>query len=88
MRTTYITYQSAALLTAQHRQVHLNCLIRVGGVVTRRTGVFPQLKYLKYNCGVCQIVLGPYYQVRTSLIGQSESDTIKLGKRYYGNQAH
>jgi DNA replication licensing factor MCM2 len=51
------------------RQVHLNCLIRVGGVVTRRTGVFPQLKYLKYNCGVCQIVLGPYYQ---------ENDTMEI----------
>lgn len=26
------------------RQTHLNKLIRVSGVVTRRTGVFPQLK--------------------------------------------
>ena len=26
------------------RQIHLNGLIKVTGVVTRRTGVFPQLK--------------------------------------------
>jgi DNA replication licensing factor MCM2 len=26
------------------RQVHLNALIKVGGVVTRRTGIFPELK--------------------------------------------
>ena len=27
------------------RQTHLNCLVKVSGVVTRRTSVFPQLKY-------------------------------------------
>lgn len=32
------------------RQSHLNTLIRVAGVVTRRTGVFPQLKV---NLGQC-----------------------------------
>ena len=32
------------------RQVHLNVLIRVCGVVTRRTAVFPQLSLAKYNC--------------------------------------
>nr|XP_011465341.1 PREDICTED: DNA replication licensing factor MCM2-like isoform X1 [Fragaria vesca subsp. vesca] len=26
------------------RQIHLNTMIRIGGVVTRRTGVFPQLQ--------------------------------------------
>jgi DNA replication licensing factor MCM2 len=30
----------------QLRQTHLNCLVRVSGVVTRRSGVFPQLKYV------------------------------------------
>jgi len=44
------------------RQVQLNCLVRVSGVVTRRTGVFPQLKWVKYNCGRCDQLLGPFYQ--------------------------
>ena len=36
------------------RQVHLNVLIKVCGVVTRRTAVFPQLSLAKYNCArVC-----------------------------------
>lgn len=46
----------------QLRQSHLNCLIRVGGVVTRRTGVFPQLKYIKFDCAKCGITLGPFPQ--------------------------
>nr|XP_011465344.1 PREDICTED: DNA replication licensing factor MCM2-like isoform X4 [Fragaria vesca subsp. vesca] len=29
------------------RQIHLNTMIRIGGVVTRRTGVFPQLQQVK-----------------------------------------
>lgn len=44
------------------RQVHLNALIKVSGVVTRRTGIFPQLKYVKYDCIKCGAVLGPFYQ--------------------------
>ncbi|PNS14364.1 DNA replication licensing factor mcm2 [Sphaceloma murrayae] len=46
----------------QLRQSHLNCLIRVSGVVTRRTGVFPQLKYVKFDCTKCGITLGPFPQ--------------------------
>ncbi|KXT17827.1 hypothetical protein AC579_5332 [Pseudocercospora musae] len=46
----------------QLRQSHLNCLLRVSGVVTRRTGVFPQLKYVKFDCTKCGITLGPYPQ--------------------------
>ena len=44
------------------RQVHLNALIRVEGVVTRRTGVFPQLKNVTYTCMVCSYNVGPIYQ--------------------------
>lgn len=44
------------------REQHLDSLIRVSGVVTRRTGVFPQLKYLKFDCRKCGQVLGPYVQ--------------------------
>ena len=44
------------------RQVHLNALIKVSGVVTRRTSVFPQLKLVKYDCVKCGEVMGPYVQ--------------------------
>ncbi|PWA86996.1 DNA replication licensing factor Mcm2 [Artemisia annua] len=44
------------------RQIHLNTMIRVGGVVTRRSGVFPQLQQVKYDCNKCGSVLGPFVQ--------------------------
>uniref|UniRef100_A0A060T2A2 DNA replication licensing factor MCM2 n=1 Tax=Blastobotrys adeninivorans TaxID=409370 RepID=A0A060T2A2_BLAAD len=44
------------------RESHMNTLVRVTGVVTRRTGVFPQLKYIKFNCQNCGAILGPYFQ--------------------------
>jgi DNA replication licensing factor MCM2 len=44
------------------RQTNLNSLVRVSGVVTRRSGVFPQLKYVKFDCGKCGAVLGPFFQ--------------------------
>ncbi|KAI9735771.1 MAG: MCM DNA helicase complex subunit [Claussenomyces sp. TS43310] len=46
----------------QLRQTHLNCLVRVSGVVTRRSGVFPQLKYVKFDCTKCGVTLGPFQQ--------------------------
>ncbi|KAH9924901.1 MCM-domain-containing protein [Fomitopsis serialis] len=47
------------------RRSNLNTLVRVTGVVTRRTGVFPQLKYVKFDCRKCGAVLGPFYQDAT-----------------------
>ncbi|EGW34288.1 uncharacterized protein SPAPADRAFT_148936 [Spathaspora passalidarum NRRL Y-27907] len=44
------------------RENNLNQLIKVSGVVTRRTGVFPQLKYVKFDCLKCGTVLGPFVQ--------------------------
>ena len=44
------------------RQFHLNKMVKVAGVVTRRTGVFPQLQMVKYDCQKCGHLLGPYYQ--------------------------
>ncbi|KAK6868217.1 DNA replication licensing factor MCM2 [Candida tropicalis] len=44
------------------RESNLNQLVKVSGVVTRRTGVFPQLKYIKFDCLKCGVVLGPYVQ--------------------------
>nr|ANM86134.1 DNA replication licensing factor MCM2 [Stygiella incarcerata] len=45
------------------RQYHLNLLIRVSGVVTRRTSVFPQLRLVKFDCVKCGHVIGPIAQV-------------------------
>lgn len=47
------------------RRSNLNTLVRVSGVVTRRSGVFPQLKYVKFDCRKCGAVLGPFYQDAT-----------------------
>jgi len=40
--------------------MHLNALIKVNGVVTRRTGIFPQLKLASYICAKCSAQLGPF----------------------------
>lgn len=44
------------------RETNLNNLVKIKGVVTRRTGVFPQLKYVKFDCLKCGAVLGPFIQ--------------------------
>jgi DNA replication licensing factor MCM2 len=44
------------------RQYHLDTLVRVFGVVSRRSNVLPQLKYVKYTCTKCGVILGPFYQ--------------------------
>lgn len=44
------------------RHFHVNQLVRVDGVVTRRTGVFPQLDRIMFDCAKCGAVLGPFYQ--------------------------
>jgi DNA replicative helicase MCM subunit Mcm2 (Cdc46/Mcm family) len=50
------------------RHFHLNQLVRVDGVVTRRTGVFPQLHMVMFDCLKCGALLGPYYQQGTQEI--------------------
>ncbi|SCW04350.1 LAFE_0H11606g1_1 [Lachancea fermentati] len=52
----------AVLNLRELRESNLNSLVRVTGVVTRRTGVFPQLKYVKFDCLKCGSILGPYFQ--------------------------
>lgn len=44
------------------RHHHLNKLVKVRGVVTRRTGVYPQLKVKVYFCTKCGEKKGPIYQ--------------------------
>jgi DNA replication licensing factor MCM2 len=43
-------------------QEHLDTLVRVVGVVTRRTQVFPQLQMVTFDCVGCGQVMGPYRQ--------------------------
>ena len=54
----------------QLRQTHLNCLVRVSGVVTRRTGVFPQLREVMLECTKCGVTTGP--------IAQTSHEEVKL----------
>lgn len=44
------------------RRSHLNGLVRILGVVTRRSSVFPQLKLVKMDCVKCGATLGPFTQ--------------------------
>ena len=38
----------------------MGCLVKIAGVVTRRSGVYPQMKICRYNCTHCGYVMGPY----------------------------
>ena len=42
------------------REQHLNQLIKVSGVVTRRGGVQPQLSLAMYDCTKCNALIGPF----------------------------
>ena len=77
----------------QLRQTHLNCLVRVSGVVTRRTGVFPQLKHVRFDCTKCGATLGPFPQdsnaeVKISFCSECQSRgpfTVNSEKTIYRN---
>eukprot|EP01134_Creolimax_fragrantissima_P007053 CFRG7053T1 len=42
------------------RHNHLNAFLKTTGVVTRRTGILPQLTMVKFDCVKCKSILGPY----------------------------
>jgi DNA replication licensing factor MCM2 len=42
------------------RRQHLDCLVKVSGVVTRRSTVYPQLQLAFYTCGTCRNTQGPF----------------------------
>ncbi|GMT24397.1 hypothetical protein PFISCL1PPCAC_15694, partial [Pristionchus fissidentatus] len=46
------------------RQLHLNMLVRVSGVVTVATGILPQLGIVKFDCVSCGYLLGPFLQTQ------------------------
>ena len=56
------------------RQVHLNALIKIRGVVTKRTGVFPELKQVYYRC-MCGDLKGPFFH---------NSNAFEDNKQYLG----
>eukprot|EP01022_Parablepharisma_sp_SALTPOND_P000960 TRINITY_DN105340_c1_g1_i1.p1 TRINITY_DN105340_c1_g1~~TRINITY_DN105340_c1_g1_i1.p1 ORF type:complete len:621 (+),score=50.62 TRINITY_DN105340_c1_g1_i1:414-2276(+) len=43
------------------RQSNLRGLVKVKGVITKRTNVQPQLKHVTYECTVCGALRGPFY---------------------------
>jgi DNA replicative helicase MCM subunit Mcm2 (Cdc46/Mcm family) len=51
-------------------------LVRMGGVVTRRTAVFPQLSQVKYDCGKCSYKLGPYIQTSDTEVSERKPPLI------------
>ena len=72
---------------------HLGNLIKVTGVVTRRTGVFPQLKVVTFDCGRCGAAIGPLAQtgddeVRPSVCPNCQSKgpfTVNASETVYQN---
>ena len=51
----------------------MDCLVRVEGVVTRRTGVFPQLQVVTFNCTKCHATTGAYTQNTSSSTNGGET---------------
>ena len=75
------------------RHFHINQLVRVDGVVTRRTGVFPQLERVMFDCSKCGAVLGPFLQsgdkeIKLNACAQCESKgpfTVNVKETVYRN---
>ena len=59
----------------------MNTLVKLRGVVTRRTAVFPQLKYVKYNCPRCGHVFGPFFHQPGKPIRLTQCPTKDCGFR-------
>lgn len=45
------------------RHHHVNKLVRLSGVVTKRSAMMPQIKYVTYSCARCSNLMGPFYQM-------------------------
>ena len=56
------------------RRSHLDTLIKVNGVVTRRSSVYPQLKVAYYDCIKCRECIGPYKIDEASMMSSSGPD--------------
>ncbi|OAG29675.1 DNA replication licensing factor MCM2 [Nematocida displodere] len=42
------------------RNSHLNTLVKVVGIITKRSRIYPLLSLAKYNCTKCKAILGPF----------------------------
>lgn len=47
-------------LIRELRNVHLNSLVKVLGIITKRSRVYPLLSLVKYDCRKCRAILGPF----------------------------
>jgi DNA replication licensing factor MCM2 len=47
------------------RQIHLNALIKIKGVVTKRTNVLPELNKMYFRC-VCGDIKGPIFHTQST----------------------
>jgi DNA replication licensing factor MCM2 len=56
------------------RRSHLDCLVKVSGVVTRRSNVYPQMQMAVYKCVVCKSTQGPF---RVEAIGKNLEESYK-----------
>ena len=56
------------------RRNNLDHLIKVNGVVTRRSHVYPQLKLAYYDCARCKAVLGPFRVEESAVTGAGGGD--------------
>lgn len=54
------------------RQIHLNAMIKIKGVVTKRTGVFPELQKIYFRCS-CGDLKGPMFH-----------NTVNEARQYLG----
>ncbi|KLO19458.1 MCM-domain-containing protein [Schizopora paradoxa] len=68
------------------RRTHLNNLVRVSGVVTRRSGVFPQLKKVHFDCKRCGVTLGPFIQESSKEISISYCPQCEKKGQFRVNQ--
>ncbi len=58
--------RSSSCRNAPCRQYHLNALVRLTGVVTRRTGVFPQLQRVSTPCTRAKCARNQYWCVHAT----------------------
>jgi DNA replication licensing factor MCM2 len=56
------------------RRSHLDCFVKVHGVVTRRSAVYPQLQLAYYTCVACKRVQGPF---RVEGVGQNIANAFQ-----------
>ena len=62
LQFSFVRWPDTVFVICMSRTVHLDTLIKISGVVTRRSGVFPQLQQVKYDCVKCGTILGPFFQ--------------------------